>query len=328
MKDIKGTLIYQPRGAAGEYAKWAVNLYNGCSNGCTYCYNRRGILSHAFGDQPVLAAPIRKKAEHFELMNRLRPHDAEDWRYNVKHFEKEAVEEIIENDIFTIGLQTLMIDGGVFMSFKCDPLSERTQRLHFYAMQKLMREGIPVTLLTKNTEWMSYTPWTEELENLACGLINDRRLLTIGFTITGCDEQEPNAPSTSERVEALTRLRYVYYIKTFVSLEPIIDLTRAEMVIECTKKHTAEIRIGCMSPLKRDRYLPIDFMMFVEYVYQQWRQGVNFYIKDSMIRQACFMPDKIKSHCLDLLIEMTGDRYVNESFESDKDDWVWSDTKE
>lgn len=126
MKDIKGTLIYQPRGAAGEYAKWAVNLYNGCSNGCTYCYNRRGILSHAFGDQPVLAAPIRKKAEHFELMNRFRPHEAEDWRYNVKHFEKEAVEEIIENDIFTIGPQTLMIDGGVFMSFKCDPLSERT----------------------------------------------------------------------------------------------------------------------------------------------------------------------------------------------------------
>lgn len=39
---VKGALIYQPQGAASEYAKWAINLYHGCSNGCTYCYNRRG----------------------------------------------------------------------------------------------------------------------------------------------------------------------------------------------------------------------------------------------------------------------------------------------
>ena len=31
---INGTLIYQPKGPAGEYAKWAINLCNGCSNGC------------------------------------------------------------------------------------------------------------------------------------------------------------------------------------------------------------------------------------------------------------------------------------------------------
>ena len=40
---VKGSLIYQPQGAAGEYAKWAINLYHGCSNGCTYCYNRRVV---------------------------------------------------------------------------------------------------------------------------------------------------------------------------------------------------------------------------------------------------------------------------------------------
>lgn len=57
---VKGTLIYQPQGAAGEYAKWAINLYHGCSNGCTYCYNRRGVLSHVFGDKPELAELIVK----------------------------------------------------------------------------------------------------------------------------------------------------------------------------------------------------------------------------------------------------------------------------
>jgi len=30
--------IYQPRGKAGEYAELAVNLFNGCPHGCTYCY--------------------------------------------------------------------------------------------------------------------------------------------------------------------------------------------------------------------------------------------------------------------------------------------------
>ena len=60
---VKGALIYQPQGAAGEYAKWAINLYHGCSNGCTYCYNRKGVLSHVFGDKPELAAPIIKLRE-------------------------------------------------------------------------------------------------------------------------------------------------------------------------------------------------------------------------------------------------------------------------
>ena len=323
MKVKKGTLIYQPRGAAGEYAKWAVNLYNGCSNGCTYCYNRRGIQSHAFGEKPVLAAPIVKLRD--KLLNEYMEEHGLSVQSSIpedltKDYTVRAVRMLIRKDIEKIG-HSVLEDEGVFMSFKCDPFDEHIDSEVIYNIATLfLYKYIPLTILTKNTEWMSYTPWAVELVNFACGLIGVRRLLTIGFTITGCDEQEPNAPSTSERVEALTRLRYVYDIKTFVSLEPIIDLTRAEMVIESTKKHTSEIRIGCMSPLKRDRYLPIDFMMFVEYVYQQWRQGVNFYIKDSMIRQACFMPDKIKSHCLDLLIEMTGDRYVNESFESDKDD--------
>jgi DNA repair photolyase len=32
------SLIYQPKGRAAEYAPWALNIYNGCSHGCEYCY--------------------------------------------------------------------------------------------------------------------------------------------------------------------------------------------------------------------------------------------------------------------------------------------------
>lgn len=174
-KELKGTLIYQPRGAAGEYAKWAINLYNGCLNQCTYCYNRRGVQSHAFGNEPVLAAPIAKKAEAMARRNaicdKIRTGASEDWHPDIDYFVRQALFDIIDKDVWTIGQQTLAADGGVFMSFKCDPLSEQTQNLHFFAALVLMRNGVPVTLLTKNTEWMYYSPWAEELENLAHGLI-------------------------------------------------------------------------------------------------------------------------------------------------------------
>ena len=32
------SVIYQPKGRAGEYAKWACNLYRGCPGGCAYCF--------------------------------------------------------------------------------------------------------------------------------------------------------------------------------------------------------------------------------------------------------------------------------------------------
>ena len=33
--------IYAPRGRAGEYADLALNIYNGCSHGCTYCFAKK-----------------------------------------------------------------------------------------------------------------------------------------------------------------------------------------------------------------------------------------------------------------------------------------------
>jgi DNA repair photolyase len=32
--------IYEPKGAAGEYASLGLNLYSGCSHRCRYCYNK------------------------------------------------------------------------------------------------------------------------------------------------------------------------------------------------------------------------------------------------------------------------------------------------
>lgn len=48
MGAINGRVIYSPKGKAGEYAENAANFFVGCSNGCTYCYLRKGRGAKVF----------------------------------------------------------------------------------------------------------------------------------------------------------------------------------------------------------------------------------------------------------------------------------------
>ena len=287
-------MIYQPQGAAGGYAKWAINLYHGCSNGCTYCYNRRGVLSHVFGDKPELAAPIVKSRDrqinYFLERKKLTAHDPIP-DVVIENCTNVAIRSWIYIDTKRIGVSRLIEDGGVFMSFTCDPLDaeDNVQNYTLYAVKRLLRYGIPVTLLTKNVAWLKEDNWKKLLKeypkHICCS--SHYTLLTIGFTITGKDELEPNAPSTEKRIEALRKLHDEYKIKTFVSLEPIIDLHSASEVIKKTYKITDEIKIGVQSPIKKDRYDPNEFVGFIVAV-KNLASGLDcrFMVKDSMYKQA------------------------------------------
>ena len=291
---VKGALIYQPQGAAGEYAKWAINLYHGCSNGCTYCYNRRGVLSHVFGDKPELAAPIVKSRDrqinYFLERKKLTAHDPIP-DVVIENCTNVAIRSWIYIDTKRIGVSRLIEDGGVFMSFTCDPLDaeDNVQNYTLYAVKRLLRYGIPVTLLTKNVVWLKEDNWKKLLKeypkHICCS--SHHALLTIGFTITGKDELEPNAPSTEKRIEALRKLHDEYKIKTFVSLEPITSCHTASEVIKKTYDIADEIRIGAQSPIKKDRYYPNEFGGFVIAVKTVARNlPCRFMVKDSMYKQA------------------------------------------
>ena len=312
---VKGALIYQPQGAAGEYAKWAINLYNGCSNGCTYCYNRRGVLSYTFEGEPTPKAILINKTGG--IVDKLILAHVKDENPDKGDLPKDLFQKVLENVIFDlinkdmekIGQSRLIEDGGVFMSFTCDPLAteENVQRYTFVAAISLLRESIPVTLLTKNVEWLDDEDWKMCLgcypRYYACD--NHLELLTIGFTITGKDKLEPNAPSTEKRIEALCKLHDEYKIKTFVSLEPITSLAAASEVIKNTYQITDEIRIGVQSPIKKDRYDAMEFIGFVLAIKSLADTlDCRFMVKDSMYKQAETFEDAYRYMCIEALDEI------------------------
>lgn len=306
---VKGALIYQPQGAAGEYAKWAINLYHGCSNGCTYCYNRRGVLSHVFGDKPELAAPIVKERDKYlnwyMKENSLTAHDAIPQKV-IRDATDTAAIIIVAEDIMRIGEDVIREDGGIFFSFTCDPFDPDidADMLRMIVFVLLDRQ-IPVTILTKNVDWLENDKWKDFLEpdtdcpdNLLCDL-------TIGFTITGKDKLEPNAPSTEKRIEALRKLHDEYKIKTFVSLEPITSIHTASEVIKKTYEIADGIRIGAQSPIKKDRYDPNEFFGFITAVKFLARDlPCCFMVKDSMYKQAETFEDTYRDMCIAKLDEI------------------------
>ena len=325
---IKGVLIYQPQGAAGEYAKWAINLYHGCSNGCTYCYNRRGVLSHVFGDKPELAAPIIKLRE--KLLNMYmkdRGITARENIYSSAVFIHGvlAAQRLILTDLAKIGEDKIRKDGGIFFSFTCDPFDSylaNNNNITQWMLHTLVTSQIPVTILTKNVDWLYTEGWDRALthspmiepeyaENLP-------HCLTIGFTITGNDKLEPGAPSTEKRIEALRKLHDEYKIKTFVSLEPITSICTASEVIKKTYQITDEIRIGAQSPIKKDRYDPNEFFGFVTSVkFLACDLPCRFMVKDSMYKQAEAFGGTYRDMCIAKLDEI---RKIYESKQTGNDE--------
>ena len=306
---VKGALIYQPQGAAGEYAKWAINLYHGCSNGCTYCYNRRGVLSHVFGDKPELAAPIVKARDkllnEYLKKNNMTAHDAIK-KGVVNHENLVAARDLISKDLEKIGRDNIRQDGGIFFSFTCDPFDiEADMFILQQVVLTLIFDRIPVTILTKNVNWMQTGLWNNTLHDLSTYYKDIVRYLTIGFTITGKDKLEPNAPSTEDRIEALRELHDEYKIKTFVSLEPITSIHTASEVIKKTYEIADGIRIGAQSPIKKDRYDPNEFFGFITAVKFLARDlPCCFMVKDSMYKQAETFEDTYRDMCIAKLDEI------------------------
>ena len=226
-------LIYKPKGAAGEYARYAVNFYNGCSNKCEYCYLKRGLGSGILGgDTPRLKAGYNFIDE-----------EVSDFFDDVRNHYRDIKK------------------GGIFMSFTTDPMLKETFRATLDATLVCLSHGIDVHILSKRTEY--YDVLVERcskiLELKACGK------LFIGTTLTGYDELEPFASPHESRIEMLRKAKRDG-IGTFVSLEPVIDLNTAMHIVQKISDCADEIRIGLKTPVKAENYPAGDMKEFFEIV--------------------------------------------------------------
>lgn len=220
MKKFNGKAIYQPAGKAAEYAKWACNFYVGCSNGCTYCYLKKGRGAAILGGNvPTLKKCFRDENHALEV------------------FEKELIANLPE-------LQR----HGLFFSFTTDPMLENTAFLTLIATLMCVEVQVPVKILTKCSR--GYDVFKAFIESVK--FKSRMSLIAFGFTLTGHDEIEPGASTNAERIEAMKKLHDAGF-KTFASIEPVIDFDSSLEMIYLTRGYCDLYKIGLMSGQKVDR---------------------------------------------------------------------------
>ena len=149
-----------------------------------------------------------------------------------------------------------------------------------------MLNGIPVTILTKMTNWAYNKSWFLDLleEGKRTGL------LCVGFTLTGHDEMEPYASPNTERISAM-KLLHEQGIKTFASIEPIIDFDSSLKMIEQSIDFCDLFRIGLRSGVKADYYDNEKLCFFigqVEGLIELKHSNAKVYWKESVRERVSF----------------------------------------
>lgn len=259
---MNGKVLYQPKGKAGEYAAFAANLFVGCSNMCEYCYCKKGILANVMGqDKPQLKAGFKTDEDA------------------INTFKKELKENIY----------AIRDCGGVFFSFSTDPCLPETWHSTCECAKFAMSLGVPVSILTKCASWA----YTKAALELCKG--EGQRLLAVGFTLTGHDELEPNAAKNKERIAAMTYLKSKG-IKTFASIEPIVDIESAWDMIYSTRIVCDLFRVGLMSGAKQT----IEYEKLEKFFYEVAGMCKNYrkkvYFKDSIYKALAWSKEYMIEH--------------------------------
>jgi len=239
----KGLVIYEPRGRAGEYAPLAVNLYRGCGHGCIYCYAPEATF---IDRQEFIKATPRQGI--------------------IKKLGKDAPQAALDGH-----------KGNVLLCFTCDPYQpiDKEYQLTRQAIEILHKNGFNVTILTKGGKR------AERDFNL---LRPDDEFAT---TLTFLDEQksrqwEPKAAIPEERIETL-RKAHELGIKTWVSLEPVIEPAESLEIIRQTHTFVDLFKVGLLNYHPRGK--EIDWRKFLHECITTLKQyGCQYYIKKDLRR--------------------------------------------
>ena len=196
--------IYQPKGKAFEYGELALNLYNGCEHGCTYCY-----------------VPAVRKITREE-------------------FSKSKVRKIKEKDLDR-ELSQLPKGSVVFLCFMCDPYQHLDMEFQITrrTIQKLHTAGMSVTILTKTGPAS-----TRDFDLLSANPGQSNYGATLTFFDDDLSRKwEPGAALPGERLEALSQAHSLG-IPTWASLEPVINPKQSMELIRLSHEFVDVYKVG------------------------------------------------------------------------------------
>ncbi len=239
----KGLVIYEPRGRAGEYAPLAVNLYRGCGHGCIYCY-----------------APEATFIDRQEFIN------ATPRQGIIEKLEKDASQAALDGH-----------KGNVLLCFTCDPYQpiDITHELTRQAIEILHKNGFNVAILTKGGKRAE-----RDFDLLGPG---DQFSITLTFLGEQKSRQwEPGASLPEERIESL-RKAHELGIKTWVSLEPVIEPAESIEIIRQTHTFVDLFKVGLLNYHPRGK--EIDWHKFlIDCITLLDECGSQYYIKKDLRR--------------------------------------------
>jgi DNA repair photolyase len=260
MKTFNGKAIYNPSGKAGEYSYWACNFYVGCSNGCEYCYCKKGVLGSTMGGLvPTLKKCFKSTANAIDI------------------FEKELL----------LNLNDLQ-QHGLFFSFTTDPMLFSNFGLTIQAIHICLDNHVPVKTLSKYTKL-----WVDHVCHGSYSFITqNQNLIAFGFTLTGHDELEPNASTNAELIEAMRKLHDSGY-KTFASIEPVINFADSLKMIEQANPYCDLFKIGLLAGDKNSFSSVREFMLKALCITNK-----PVYFKDSLLHQAKMERTKLPKNCV------------------------------
>lgn len=239
------SVIYEPKGKAGEYSPLACNLYEGCIHSCKYCY--------APGVRHV-------KRSVFHIDNQPREDILDRLEKDCKKLRKDPRE--------------------ILLCFTCDPYQPfifHSDDITRQALLILEKYEMKVTVLTKGGMRAARDFNLLKANDWSFGT-------TLSMVNKGMRLQwEPNAASITDRVEAIQKAHKMG-IKTWVSVEPVVECGEALRAIELISPWVDHFKIGKMNYHKYIEERE-NWPLFLEAV-EQLLSGRDYYIKQDLLKAA------------------------------------------
>jgi hypothetical protein len=198
------SIIYAPRGQAGEYSPLAANPYRGCGHGCAYCYvpdvlrMTRKEFDEGAVPRPDFIHKLRKDAAKYEAAK---------------------------------------LTGQVMLSFTTDPYHTGDTALTRMTLNVLKDHGLGICTLTKGgtralRDLDLFRPKRDAFASTLTSL--DEKF---------SKKWERNAALPADRIAALRKFHEAG-IFTWVSLEPTLDIDASLAIVKATHPFVDLYKVG------------------------------------------------------------------------------------